>query len=126
MKFFSKIFVLVLFLFCSRIQIRTNLCSFSIRNGSTMMTPDEVHRFSPKFHVSAPKMALGQKFSFRWLFYFVKNLDSHKFVQLFDWRWVNKEDSVRDSSFFGQIPSFRPPKWLFCKNFSFGAHFILH
>ena len=65
MKFFLKIFILVFILFCARIQIHTNVCSFSIGCGSKMMNPEEVHRFSAKFHVSAPEMAFFQKFSFR-------------------------------------------------------------
>ena len=30
----------------------------------------------------------------------------------------------RGSSFFGQIPSFRPPKWHFFQNFRFGGRFF--
>ena len=49
------------------------------------------------------------------------NSNSRKLVQLFDWKWVNKQNSRGGSSFFGQIPSFWPPNWLFSANFHFGA-----
>ena len=45
-------------------------------------------------------------------------------MQLFDWKWVNRLDSVRGSSFFSQIPSFWPPTWHFFQNFRFGGRFF--
>ena len=48
---FLKIFVFVLvFFYCAGIQIRVNLCSFSIGNGSMGKTPQDVHRLSAKSH----------------------------------------------------------------------------
>ena len=80
MKFFPKIFILVLILFCARIQIRTNVCSFSIGCGSKMMSAEEVHRFSAKFHVSAPKKAFFKKILFRCSFYLVLEF---RFAQIY-------------------------------------------
>ena len=58
------------------------------------------------------------------IFFYLQNLDSRKFIQLFDWKWVNGQDSIGCSSFFGQIPSFRPRKWhFFFENFHFSDFF---
>ena len=59
------------------------------------------------------------------IFFYRQNSVSLKLVQLFDLKWVNRQDLVRGSSFFGQIPSFRPPKWHFYENFCFSGRFFL-
>ena len=59
------------------------------------------------------------------VFFFLRqNLNSLKLVQLFNWKQVNRLDSIGGSSFFDQIPSFQPPKWHFCENFCFDALFF--
>ena len=65
-----------------------------------------------------------KKILFQCSFFFCQNSDSLKLVQLFDWKWVNRLDSIRGSSFFGQIPSFRPRKWHFFENYHFSALFF--
>ena len=124
MKCFLKTFILVLILFCARIQIRTNVYSFLIGNGSTMMTLEKVHRFFSQIpcfglwnDIFFPNFCFGARFIL------CQNSDSHKFLHLFDWRWVNEQDFVGGSSFFCQIPSFRPPKWNFFRKFSFWCSF---
>ena len=56
-----------------------------------------------------------ENFPFRAHFMFYWNSDSHKFLQLFDWKWVNEQDFVGGLSFFSQILSFRPMRWVFSK-----------
>ena len=82
--------------------------------------------FSPNSIVSAFEIAFFPKFPFRCsaLFFLRQNSSSNKLVQLFDWKQVKRSDSVRGSSFFGQILSFRPPKWHFYENFCFGGRFF--
>ena len=61
---FLKIFIsVVFFFFCIGIQIYTNLCCFSIGNGSTSRTPEEVHRLSTNSIISASEKASFWKFS---------------------------------------------------------------
>ena len=69
-------------------------------------------------------MVFFKNFCFSARFFFCQNSDSLKLVQLFDWKWVNRLDSIRGSSFFGQIPSFRPGKWHFFENYHFSALFF--
>ena len=69
-------------------------------------------------------MVFFKNFCFSARFFFCQNSDSLKLVQLFDWKWVNRLDSKRGSSFFGQIPSFRPGKWHFFENYHFSALFF--
>ena len=64
------------------------------------------------------------RFGAPFLFFLHQNLVSGKLVQLFDLKLVNGKDSFVESSFFAQIPSFRPPKWYFFKKFRFGARFF--
>ena len=84
--------------------------------------------FSPNSVVSAFEIAFFPKFPFRCsaLFFLRQNSSSNKLVQLFDWKQVKRSDSVRGSSFFGQILSFRPPKWHFYENFRFGGRFFFY
>ena len=69
-------------------------------------------------------MVFFKNFCFSACFFFCQNSDSLKLVQLFDWKWVNRLDSIRGSLFFGQIPSFRPGKWHFFENYHFSALFF--
>ena len=57
------------------------------------------------------------------VFFLRRNLDSRKFVQLVDWKWVNEQDSIGCSSFFGQIPSFRARKGNFNVFFTISGKF---
>ena len=176
--FFENFHFGALVFFCNRIQIRVNLCCFSIGNGSTSKTSQEVHRFWPNSIISASEMAflienfhfgasyvlhrnldsrkfvqkMGQRAglckrfivfhqipSFRppkghifdnfcfgaRIFFWCQNLDLCKFVQLFNWKWVDEQDSVGGLSFFGQILSFWTPKRHFFENSRFGGYFIL-
>ena len=59
--FFFLIFVSVLVLFCTAIQIRAKLCRFSVGNGLTSSTPQEVHCFLANFNVSASEMEFFSK-----------------------------------------------------------------
>ena len=87
MAFFSKIFVLILVLFYTGIQIHTVLCSFSIRNGSTSRTPQKVHHFSAKSHRFDLRNSIFFKnFRFDARFILRQNSDLCKLVQLFDWK----------------------------------------
>ena len=91
---FSKIFVLLLVLFCARIQIRTNLCSFLIENRLMSKTLPEVLRFLAKFHYFGLRNEIFfENFCFGALFILLQNSNSHKFMQLFDQKWVNDDDS---------------------------------
>ena len=75
------------FFFCTRIQIRANLCSFSIWNGSMSRTLWVVHHFSTKFHFfGLQNNIFFENFHFSAHFFLHQNSDSRKFVQLFDWR----------------------------------------
>ena len=124
---FSKILVSVVILFCARIQIQANLYSFSIGNGLTSRTPQDAHHFSAKFHRFGLRNGIFFK-SFILLlvfFFLLQNSNWHKFVQFFDQKWVNEQDSIKGLSFFGQILSFRSMTWhFFFENFHFGAHFF--
>ena len=71
-----------------------------------------------------PKRHFFENSRFSGYFILRQNSDSGKFVQLFDWKWVNEQDSIGCSSFFGQIPSFRPQKWYFFQKFQFAARFF--
>ena len=71
-----------------------------------------------------PKRHFFENSRFGGYFILCQNSDSGKFVQLFDWKWVNEQDSIGCSSFFGQIPSFRPQKWYFFQKFHFAARFF--
>ena len=74
--------------------------------------------------VSASEMAF-LKLSFQCAIFFLRqNLDSRKFEKHFEWKWVNGQDTQRGTSFFRQIPSFRPSKWHFFENFRSGARFF--
>ena len=69
-------------------------------------------------------MAFFENFCFgACLFFLGYNLESRKFMMLFDLKWVSRQDSIGCSSFFGQILSFRPPRWQFFENFHFDARF---
>ena len=73
-----------------------------------------------------PRWQFFENFHFDARFCFSQNLDLYKFLQLFDWKWVNGQDSIGCSSFFGQIPSFQPRKWhFFFEKFHFSALFFL-
>ena len=81
--------------------------------------------FRPNSIVLASEMAFFWNFLFWCSFFFLHwNSYSRKFVQLFDWKWVNEQDSASGSLFFGQNLLFRPPKWHFFENFCFDACFI--
>ena len=80
-------------------------------------TPLENHRFSAKFYCFGLRNCIFKIFHFGARHFLYQNSISLKLVQLFDWKWINREDSVRGSSFFGQIPSFRPSKWHFFQIF---------
>ena len=70
-----------------------------------------------------PKWHFFKNFRFSATFILSWNSDSHKFMQLFDWRWVNEQDFVGGSLFFSQIISFRPLKCNFFQKFSFWCSF---
>ena len=74
---FSKIFVSVLVLFYTEIQIRTNLSSFSIGNGSTSKTPEEVHRFSTKLHRFGLQNGIFSKIFLSVLILFCTRIQNH-------------------------------------------------
>ena len=115
---FSKIFVSVIVLFCSGIQIRTNLCSFFIGNGSTRMTLEEVHCFSAKFHRFGFWNGIFYwKFSFQCSFYFASKFRFAQICAAFrlemgQWAWLyrrffvyrpNSIVSVYKMAFFSKI-----------------------
>ena len=80
--------------------------------------------FRPNSIVSASAKVFFLHFCFDAHFFLRQNSYSLKLVHLFNWKWVNRLESVRGSSFFGQIPSFRPSKSHFFENFRFGGHFF--
>ena len=111
---FSKILVSVVILFCARIQIQANLYSLSIGNGLTSRTPQDAHHFSAKFHRFGLRNGIFFKsFILLLVFFLRQNPNWHKFVQFFDWKWVNEQESIKGLSFFGQILSFLSMTWHF-------------
>ena len=116
---FFKIFVsaFVFFLFAPEFSLRQISATFRLEIGQWDGLPWRIIVFQPNSNVSVSEIVFFKNFCFSARFFFCQNSDSLKLVQLFDWKWVNRLDSIRGSSFFGQIPSFRPPKWNFLKIF---------
>ena len=78
--FFKKIFVSVLVLLCVKILIRISLGSLLNINGSTRMTPEEVHHFSVKFYHFGLQNGIFLTFYFGAHFILHQNSNLHKFV----------------------------------------------
>ena len=94
---------------------------FDCKIGQWEGLPWRIIVFQRNSIVLVSEKAFFKNFRFGAHFFVCQNSVSPKLVQLFDWKWVNRLDSIRGSSFFGQIPSFRPPKWHFFENFCFGV-----
>ena len=69
----------------------------------------------PSFQPS--KWHFVENFCFGARFILYLNLDSHKFVQLFNCKWVNEQDSVKDSTFSAQFYYFSFQNDNFSKTF---------
>ena len=114
---------MLFFLFAPEFRFTQIFEAFEVEMGQQPRLQRRFIVFSPNSVVSAFEIAFFPKFPFRCsaLFFLRQNSSSNKLVQLFDWKQVTRSDSVRGSSFFGQILSFRPPKWHFYENFRFGG-----
>ena len=105
--FFFENFHFSDFFSCIGIQVRANLWSFSIGNGSTAKCPSEVLYLSAKFHRFGSEMAFFLKIFISVSFFFWRrNSGSRKFVKLFNWKRVNGQESIRGSSFSAKFHRF--------------------
>ena len=121
---FLKIFVSVLvFVFLGyNLESRKFMMLFDLKWVSRQDSIGCSSFFGQILSFRPPRWQFFENFHFDARFCFSQNLDLYRFLQLFDWKWVNGQDSIGCSSFFGQIPSFRPRKWhFFFENFHFNA-----
>ena len=122
---FFKIFVSVaVFFLAPEFCLRQISATFRLEIGQWEGLLWRIIVFQPNSIVLVSDIAFFKNFCFGARFFLCQNSISLKLVQFFDWKWVNRLDSARGSSFLGQILSFRPPKWHFFQNFCFGFLFF--
>ena len=124
MAFFQKFLFWCSFYFAPKFRFANICAAFRLEMGQWSRLFKRFIFFWRNSIVLASEMAFVWNFLFRSCFILRQNSNLRKFVQLFDWKWVNKQDSTGSSPFFALIPSSRPPKWHFFENFCFGAPFF--
>ena len=122
--FFFENFHFSDFFSCIGIQVRANLWSFSIGNGSTAKCPSEVLYLSAKFHRFGSEMAFFLKIFISVSFFFASEFRFTQICEAFQLEKGQRPRVHQRFIVFCQIPSFRPPKWHFFENLRFGAQFF--
>ena len=88
---FFKIFVSVVVLFLApEFSLRQISATFRLEIGQWEGLRWRIFIFLPNSIVSVSEIVFFKKFRFGARFLLCKNSVSLKFVQLFDWKWVNK------------------------------------
>ena len=113
------------FFFCARIQIRSNLCCFSIEIGSTSKAPKDAHCFSAKFNCFALRHGIFFKiFVSVFVLFLVPEFSLRKISATF------RLEIGQWEGLSGRIIVFKPnlivsvSKKAFFKNFCFGGRYF--